>query len=128
MIRTMCCLLLVFPMLLDSSQSVLSKKLTSKLMENAKVSKKYHHKGVIIIITSKKSSQVEKIKKVIIDSIQSSRYRPAESDREIELLRIRQISKTVTLLTNGIQIDLSSDHPLWIHRMHRIKIQNISQQ
>lgn len=101
---------------------VLSRHFTSDIIDNTKITQKHIRNGTVLVITARDSRIAQKVKKIVSHEInhpRSSRTRPNQS---LELLRIKQINKSVIYLNNGIKLSLTSEIPEWINRIHQLKI------
>lgn len=120
--------LLVLPLALCASTVVLSRHFTRDILESAKITQKHIQNGTVIVITAKDHRIVKKVKKIIIDNIKLPYFSRIKPNQTLELLRIKQISKSVIFLNNGIKLGLTSNIPEWVNRIHQLKMEGARKQ
>jgi hypothetical protein len=115
--------LFLLPLVVSANAVILSRHFTRDIFDNAKITQKHIRNGTVIVITAKDPLIVQKVKKIIIENIRLPHYSRIRPDQILELLRIKEISKSVIFLNNGIKLGLTSDIPEWIGRIHQLKME-----
>lgn len=122
MLKILISFVCLFPVVLFPREVVLSQNLTFDMLKGTKISQKKIESGIIIIITSKNPRTVERIKKIITRGVRFQYNHSPKSAQTLELLRVKQIKKSLTLLNNGVRLNLSTDKPEWMDQIKKLKI------
>jgi len=120
--KILTCSLFLLPIMVCANTVVLSRHFTSNIIDNTKITLKHIRNGTVIVITAKEPRIVKEVKKIIVKSINLPHISKIRPDQTLELLRIKQINKSVIFLNNGIKLDLTSDFPEWIRKIHQLKM------
>ena len=120
--------LCLLPLALMARPVVLSRHFTRDIMDNTKITQKHIQNGTVLVITAKDHRIVEKIKRIIVENIKLPNVSRVRADQVLELLRVKQISKSVIFLNNGIKLGLTSDITEWVSRIHQLKMEGSRKQ
>lgn len=90
---------------------VLSIKITKQLLEDVKVSKRKMGNGLRLEITSPNPKKIEFIKNVFLTCQTEAAVENAETTHPNELLYLKTLKYSVSDMSNGIKIEMTSDTP-----------------
>lgn len=120
--------LVLLPIVMTAGSVVLSRHFTSDIIDNTKITQKHIRNGTVLVITARDPRIVEKVKKIVTHDINLPYSHITRPNQSLELLRIKQINKSIIYLNNGIKLSLTSEIPEWINWIHQLKMANPEKQ
>ena len=116
-------ILLALPLVMAGQSVILSRNFTDELIAQMKITQKHIQNGTVLVITAKDPRVADRVKEIVMDTIRKPQFSRVKPDKTLELLRIKEIQKSVIILNNGIKLGLTSTIPEWISRIHQLKLE-----
>ena len=121
--KIMIWVLWALPLAVTSKAVVLTQQFTGDLIDQVKITQKHIQNGTVLVITAKDPRVAERVKRIVTDTIKMPQFSRIRPNQTLELLRIKEIHKTVIFLNNGIKLGLTSATSEWIRRIHQLKLE-----
>jgi hypothetical protein len=114
--------LFLFPILIYSRDVILSQHLTPEILKGTKISQRKTEGGTIIVITAKNPRIVERIKRIMAKGLRFQYNHSLKTNQILELLKVKQIRKSLIMLNNGVQLNLSTRESFWLKEIRKLDI------
>jgi hypothetical protein len=103
---------------------MLSLHLTPEILKGTKISHNKTERGIIIVITAKNPRIVGRIKRIIVKGLRFQYDHSLKTNHILELLKVKQIRKSLTMLNNGVRLNLSTQESSWLKEIRKLNILN----